>query len=192
MDWSEFYASQAGRDARPTLLRATKLRNAPPGHAIDLGCGEGSDTRFLLRGGWQVLAIDGSEGVEQRVRFGVDASFLPALTVQRSDFGDLNALPVADLVYAGFSLPFCRPDAFPILWSAIGSSVSSSGFFAGELFGPHDSWADRKDMNFHSRHAVDELFAGFEVLDLVEEDEDGLSIIGPKHWHVFHIVARKC
>ena len=45
-------------------------------------------------------------------------------------------------------------------------------------------------MNFHDRRQVDELLTGLEVLDLVEEEDDGMSFSGPKHWHVFHIVAR--
>ena len=29
------------------------------------------------------------------------------------------ALPTADLLYSGFALPFCPPDAFPALWEGL-------------------------------------------------------------------------
>ena len=190
MEWAEFFAAQAGRPARPTLKRALELRGGAPARAIDLGCGEGSDTRFLLQNGWRVLALDGALGVEDRVRAGVSAEMQERLTVERRDFTDIQELPTADLVYSGFALPFCPPGAFATLWAAIRSCFSPSGYFTGELFGQNDSWSDRGDMNFHDRAQVDELLAGLEVLDIVEEERDGMAFSGPKHWHVFHIVAR--
>ena len=65
------------------------------------------------------------------------------LTVEQRAFEDILELPPADLVYAGFALPFCRPAAFPVLWEAIREAMAPSGWFAGQLFGPHDTWAGR-------------------------------------------------
>lgn len=188
-DWSAFFAAQTGRDPRPTLQSALGLRDAQPGFALDLGAGEGSDTRFLLRQGWRVHAIDGAEGAEERIRASVGPELQGRLTVEQCAFEDIAELPPADLVYSGFALPFCKPAAFPDLWLAIREAMEPSGWFAGELFGPHDSWSDRTDMNFHDRAAVDTLLAGLKVLHLVEDDRDGDAIGGTKHWHVFHLVA---
>ena len=59
------------------------------------------------------------------------------------------------------------------------------------MFGVKDTWAGDEFMTFVDRDAVTRMLAGLEVLDLVEEDVDGDSFNGPKHWHVFDIVARR-
>ena len=33
------------------------------------------------------------------------------------------------------------------------------------------------------------MLDGLEVLELTERDEDGMSGAGPKHWHVFDVLA---
>jgi hypothetical protein len=35
------------------------------------------------------------------------------------------------------------------------------------------------------------LLKGFEIVQLREQDEHGPSYVGPKHWHVFHVIATK-
>ena len=40
--------------------------NVEPGNAVELGCGAGRDTVYLIRNGWNVLAID-REDVETRI-----------------------------------------------------------------------------------------------------------------------------
>ena len=102
------------------------------------------------------------------------------------------AIPDADLVFASFSLPFCRPAAFPGLWKRLRSSLRPGGRFAGELFfGDRDSWASDADMTFQDARAAKELFDGLEVESFEEEEEDGEAFDAPKHWHVFHVIARE-
>jgi hypothetical protein len=44
----------------------------------------------------------------------------------------------------------------------------------------------------HDRTQVEKLFDGFRFEHLEEVERDGKTVWGePKHWHVFHIVARK-
>lgn len=189
MDWEAFFAAQHGRTARPTLQKVLELRSGGPGFAIDLGCGEGSDTRFLLNRGWRVHAIDGSPGVDERVRAGVPGEQAARLTTQECTFERLDELPAADVVYSGFALPFCEPDGFGRLWHSIRESIAVCGWFAGELFGEHDEWFGTDDMNFHDRPGVDALLDGLIVDELTEDDRDGTTFQGPKHWHVFHVIA---
>ena len=64
---------------------------------------------------------------------------------------------------------------------------------AAQLFGDRDSWAaGYDDMTFHTDSDVDVLFRDWEVLSLEVADHDGSSYVGPKHWHVFHVLARRC
>ena len=63
--------------------------------------------------------------------------------------------------------------------------------FAGNFFGERDSWADNADETFFSEEAARALFEGMEVVSFNEEDEDGQADSGPKHWHVFDVIARQ-
>ncbi len=110
---------------------------------------------------------------------------------QSDSYEDLE-LPETDFVYAGYSLPFCKPEHFDRLWGNITARIRSGGRFAGQLFGIRDSWADNPEMTFHSAEQVNHLLAhGFETETLREVDEDGDAFTGPKHWHVFDIIVRK-
>jgi SAM-dependent methyltransferase len=193
MDWSDYYRAQEGRDVRATFTAGLEASGGQGlvrgGLAVDLGCGDGVETRALVRAGWRVLAIDGDVGVAERVTAGLTESERDAVTVERRRFEELRELPAADFVYAGFALPFCDPDAFPRVWRSLRTSLKPGGVFAGELFGVHDDWASRPGMNTHDRAGVERLLMGLDVVSLIEDDRDGRSFEGPKHWHVFHVVA---
>jgi hypothetical protein len=43
-----------------------------------------------------------------------------------------------------------------------------------------------------TREQAEALLRDLEVLELIEEDQEGQLANGtPKHWHVFHILARR-
>ncbi|QDW62231.1 hypothetical protein [Oerskovia sp. KBS0722] len=46
------------------------------------------------------------------------------------------------------------------------------------------------DGTFLTRPAAEALLDGLDVIAFREEDEDGESFSGPKHWHVFDVLAR--
>jgi len=195
IEWEDFYRAVEGRELRPLFVDAipylptvtTAERSLV---AVDLGCGDGTETLDLLRRGWTVLAVDGSSAGIARMRQSVPSADLARLTTLVARFTEMS-LPPADLVYAGLSLPFCHPRDFDAVWEKVASAVGANGFFVGHFFGPHDTWADKPDMTFHSREEVETLLAGFEIEQLREQDEDGASVGGPKHWHVFHVIARR-
>jgi SAM-dependent methyltransferase len=186
--WAAYNAGQHDRDIRP-LCREI-LDRAGPGAgrcAVDLGCGAGRETRALLDAGWRVHAFDGEPGVRAALA-DVDNG---RLTIEVIHFADLTSLPPADLVHAGYSLPYQTPEQFNRLWTRIRSSVRPGGWLAVDLFGERDSWAGADAMTFLSARAARELFDGLEVVSWVELDEDGPAYGGPKHWHVFQVIARR-
>jgi SAM-dependent methyltransferase len=194
--WEGYYKWIEGREPRPLFLEVlarfdAKSDPSSPLHAIDLGCGDGTETLALLDAGWQVLAIDGEPAAITQVQSKVRTELQPQLEIRIASFEDLE-LPETDFVYAGYSLPFCKPEYLDHLWANITARIRPGGRFAGQLFGIRDSWADNPEMTFHSAEQVTSLLAPeFEVETLREVDEDGNAFSGPKHWHVFDIIARK-
>jgi membrane dipeptidase len=185
--WGRYFAA-AGDDPRPTLVDAAG-RFAAPGFAVDLGCGTGRDTAELLRRGWRVLAIDRQpEALELlHALAGPDS---PLLATAQAAFEEAE-WPECDLVNASFALPFCRADAFPALWRRIVEGLRPGGRFAGQLFGVHDDWAG-SGVLVHTREELAGLLAPFEVERLEEFDQEGGTAVGTrKHWHIYHVVARR-
>ena len=180
------YFTAAGDDPRPTLLDALS-RFDTPGLAVDLGAGTGRDTAELVRRGWRVLAIDREQHAVERLNAIAPP---PQLETRLARFEDAE-WPSCELVNASFSLPFCRPQAFPGVWGRIVDALRPGGRFCGQLFGDHDDWAG-SGVVVHTRDELGELLAPFAVELLDELDQDGRTTVGtPKHWHVYHLVARK-
>ena len=190
-DWAGYYASSAGREPRPLLLAACEELGAGQGRlAIDLGCGEGTDTLELLARGWSVLAVDAQPAGLALLQARIPPSAAGGVRVLCASFAAAN-LPRAYLIHAGFSLPFCPAQGFPALWARIRRALAPGGIFAGQLFGTHDTWAEDPDMTFHARHQVQVLLDGLDILRLEETEQDGHAFSGPKHWHTFDILARE-
>ena len=191
MSWDDFYKKVQGRPPRQLLLDALeKFPEHAPLQAIDLGCGDGTESAVLLSRGWHVLAVDAEPAALQRLLAKVPQAEQANLQTRVAKFEDVT-LPASDLVHASFSLPFCHPDHFPALWQKITRTIKPGGRFAGQFFGVRDSWADEADMTFHTEAQVRALLEDFDIESFQEMDEDGQSASGPKHWHVFTIIARK-
>jgi SAM-dependent methyltransferase len=195
IEWEVYYSAIAGRPLRELFVDATPFlpTTTPDGPslvAVDLGCGDGTETLELLRRGWTVLAVDGSPEGIARLRKSVPPTDRERLSTRVAPFSEVE-LPTSDLVYAGLSLPFCGPNEFDEVWRQITSAIRPRGLFAGHFFGPHDTWSGTSDMTFHTRAEVEALLADFEIEGLREQDDDGEAVSGPKHWHVFHVIARK-
>lgn len=194
-DWPNYFKAVAHVGVRDTLLRALagfEREGREPGHAIDLGCGEGKDVAELLRRGWHVTAIDSNAHGLDILRSRPDLPHRERLTIVRAGFEGLS-LPKADLVNSSFSLPFCPPEAFPALWEQVVKALPRGGRFAGQLFGDRDDWAGLPDRTHHAPAAARGLFEAFDIEHWQEEDRPSTvdPVNHPKHWHVYHVVARK-
>lgn len=191
--WAAYYEKLRERPPRRTLLAALDRFGTPPGEAlaVDLGCGDGRDVIEMLRRGWRVVAVDAEpEALRQ-----LQARPLPAgsdVTPIVARFEDVP-LPIGlSLVNSSFAMPLCQPLAFQQVWERIREALPPGGRFSGQWYGPRDSWNDRDGMTFVSRDDALGLLAGLELEMFEEEEADGVTPRGnAKHWHIFHIVARK-
>jgi tellurite methyltransferase len=189
-EWTSYYEAVDGREPRELLIEALGVV-VGVGSAIDLGCGDGTETAELLRRGWRVLAIDSEPDGIRRLQERVPVADAARLQARVARFEDLGPLPRADLVHAAWSLPFCSPASFPGLWASIVAALPPGGVFAGQLFGDRDSWAVEPDMTFHTEAEARAMLSPLEMLVFREEENDGEDALGnPKHWHAFHVIAR--
>ncbi len=193
-------ATDEFRESWRGYLEATRDRPAHPlfdlldpylpdaGRAIDLGCGTGRGTLRLLQRGLHVTATDISEDAIEMTRERLPADARAELVC--SSFSDLE-LKRYDVAVACYTLFFMPPDEHARFWARLVDAIEPGGLFAGQFLGDRDDWAD-KGYTTHARAEVDVLLKPFEVLHLDEEDADGGTATGDtKHWHVFHVIARK-
>ena len=180
------------KDAKPnyTVKKFIEL-NVKPENAIELGCGAGRDTVYLIKKGWNVLAID-RENVETRIATKLSEEELKQFKFIRQKFEEIK-LEKNNLVIANFSIPFCNKNNFKELWNKISNSILKDGYFVGNFFGINDEWKSTKEeMTFLTKEQVIELFKDFEIVEFEEVEKDGATALGKmKHWHVFNVIARK-
>ncbi|MBI2778072.1 MAG: class I SAM-dependent methyltransferase [Chloroflexi bacterium] len=192
-DWAAYYRHTQGRQPRPLFLKAmaaVAVSGAPPGHAVEIGFGDGTETLALLAEGWHVTAIDPTPEAAGALRAAVPEDAADRLTIVTARAQDAE-LPHFDLLYAGYALSFIRPAAFPRFWEHVRERLRPGGILVANVFGTRDTWAGDPEMTFVDRAGAGRLVEGLEVIAIDEEDADGNSFDGPKHWHVFDLVARR-
>ena len=187
-DWGRYYGFTRDSLPWPLLVRAASL--APNrACALDLGAGAGRDTRYLLEQGFQVTAVD----AEPRAVALLSALPSERLRVVQSAFEDFAFESAAyDLISAQFALPFIPRERFADVFARLKAALVPGGVFAGQFFGIHDeSNTPDRAMTFFTRAEAEAILSDLDTIELTEEDADGHKADGsPKHWHVFHILAR--
>ncbi|MEV6347716.1 class I SAM-dependent methyltransferase [Actinoplanes sp. NPDC051851] len=182
--WETYNARQRDRPVRDLCRRALTLTGPGAGRtAVDLGCGAGRETEALLRAGWRVLAVDRGPALD------IPANDL--LTVLAAGFEELDGLPPADLVYAGYALPYQTRESFDRLWTVIRSALRPGGRVAVDVFGVHDSWAGDPTGTYLTADEARALADGLTIEHWHEVDAPGPAFSGPKHWHTFELIARR-
>lgn len=191
--WGAYYEKLRDRPPRRTLLAALDAFGETPADAlaIDLGCGDGRDIVEILRRGWNVVAVDAEpEALRQLAARNLPgAERITPIVARMEDV----PLPLGlKLVNSSFAMPLCDPERFHDLWARIREALPAGGRFSGQWYGKRDSWLGRPGMTFLDRDEALALLDGFDVEMFEEEEADGVTPRGnPKHWHIFHIVARK-
>ena len=192
--WVEYQERTAHREVTEYFMSAMEYVDGDNGEgrlAIDLGCGGGAETRAMLARGWRVFATDAGPESERLVVLTTPLDHRHRLEHVHGKFHEVD-IPQADLVYAQYSLPFADDDLDAAVDAAIGA-VKPGGAFVGQLFGHNDTWAGDGAASV-DREWIEGKFGDFSELKIDEQEFDGSyggSEANQKHWHVFHIHARR-
>lgn len=174
----------------PKNIRTFLNMKVKAGTCIDLGCGAGRDTVFLIKNGWKVIAID-KEDTENIIRSSLNEEEQNSLKFVKEDFENVILEP-CNLLVANASLSFCHKKYFNEMWNKIISSITEDGYFVGNFFGINDTWAKRDNMTFFTKDEVLNLFNSFEIINFKEVEKDGKTALGVnKHWHLFNVISKK-
>lgn len=174
----------------PKNIRTFLNMKVKAGTCIDLGCGAGRDTVFLIKNGWKVIAID-KEDTENIIRSSLNEEEQNSLKFVKQDFENVILEP-CNLLVANASLSFCHKKYFNEMWNKIISSITEDGYFVGNFFGINDTWAKRDNMTFFTKDEVLNLFNSFEIINFKEVEKDGKTALGVnKHWHLFNVISKK-
>ena len=91
------------------------------GRVLDLGCGSGRDTKYLLELGFLVDAIDGSDELCQA------ATCFTGIRVTQMDFLDLNEIQTYDGIWACASILHLPYGNLPLMFGKIVQSLRKNG-----------------------------------------------------------------
>lgn len=130
-DIQKYYENTENALPHPMLKKFINMNNNPK-YAIDLGCGAGRDTIYLIKNGWKVLSID-KENTSEIISNKLNNEELEKFNFECQDFENIK-LEKNNLLVANFSIPFCNKDYFDEFWKKIANSVLKERILCWELF----------------------------------------------------------
>ena len=187
---TEYYQNSIKKNKASRLLSEffkLKLDNNLKGkNAIDMGCGAGNDTVFLLEKGFEVTAIDSEPQVKEVLSRRAENQ--QNLNVVIDDFSKVKLLK-ADLINANYSLFFVKKDFNEMLKNVL-KSINKNGYFVGNFLGKEDDW--NKSKTTLDKDELLNYFSKFKIVYYSEEKyyKDTLTKKN-KFWHVYNIIAQK-
>ena len=190
-NWKQYYDKTKKEYPRNNVKFLIDSLNLKFTNAIDLGCGQGNDTVYLINNDFKVLGID-KENVEEIIRERLSQDKQKYFQFKKQKLEALK-IPNTDLIIANFSLSFCKKEYFKSMWEKIVESININGYFVGTIFGINDSWNNLgKDMSFFTREEAEKLFKQFKIIRFEEIENDKPTALGEeKHWHFYSIIAQK-
>lgn len=119
------------------------VRNRRPGRALDIGCGTGSDARYLAAQGWNVVGVDfAPEAVESaKARGRADGSSATFLVADASRLREAGVEGPFDLVVdigCYHAIPERRRDAYAAGVAAV--AHTGADFYLAGIAEPPASW----------------------------------------------------
>ena len=114
------------------MIRKFINMNIHPSNAIDLGCGAGRDTIFLINNGWKVLSID-REDTKEIISNKLNNEEIKKFRFNSQKFENIK-LEKTNLLVSNFSIPFCNKKHFYMFWKKITNSILKDRIFCWKFF----------------------------------------------------------
>ena len=207
INWKKYFKKQIGRKPREQLVRAVSIfKKQKDKHflynnshlnktALDLGSGTMIESKYLVRKGFNVVAIDNSRDAKKYAKNVSKKITYKNISFQEYDFSKKKF----DLINSQFSLHLYGKKGVNIFIKKIKHSLKPKGIFVAQFLGKKDSWnsslktaTPQAQYVFHTKKQALALLSGLKILEFKEEDKDGKTILGkPKHWHIFYFIAQK-
>ena len=184
-DWTNYQNKTYGDDVCKLLIEF--LDNYKIDNAIDLGCGSGNETVYMIKNGIKVLAIDRQLN-QDFILNRLSDNEKKMISFKESSFEDVE-LPRTNLLTAFFSIPFCNPNNFDELWNKIYNSIEDNGYFVGQLFGDRDAWNVVDSINTFPIDKVRDYLKKYRIIKL--EEVEYVRESDNKKWHFYDIIAQK-
>ena len=127
----KFYENTKNAMPHDNIKRFIEIENKK-GNVIDLGCGAGRDTVFLIKNDWNVTAID-REDTKSIIESKLNTEELEKFRFICQDFENIK-LNKSDLIVSNFSIPFCNKNYFNEFWNKIVDSINKGRIFCWKLF----------------------------------------------------------
>lgn len=181
-DWTNYQNETYGDNVCKLLIEF--LDNYKIDNAIDLGCGSGNETVYMIKNGIKVLAIDRQLN-QDFILNRLSDNEKKMISFKESSFEDVE-LPKTKLLTAFFSIPFCNPNNFDELWTKIYNSIEDNGYFVGQLFGDRDAWNVVESINTFSIDKVKEYLKNYNIIKL--EEIEYVRESDNKKWHFYDIL----
>lgn len=155
--------------------------------AVDLGCGSGNESVYLLKKGVKVTSIDNHLN-KSFILDRLSEEEAKNVSFIESNFEDVE-LPKTELLLASFSIPFCNPQKFDELWDKIYDCIEDNGYFVGQLFGNRDAWRRKKDINTFKIEVAKNYLEKYKILKF--DEIEYIRESDHKKWHFYNIIAKK-
>ena len=184
-DWTDYQNKTYNNETCKLLIYFLKKYKVKS--AIDMGCGSGNETVYMLKHGVKVLSIDRQLN-ETFILDRISDKEKEMVTFSQQSFERIE-LPKTDCITAFFSIPFCNPEQFNILWDKIYDAINDDGYFVGQLFGDRDEWSSVPLINTFTIEEVKRYLKRYNILKLDEIEYTRKS--DNKKWHFYNRIARK-
>lgn len=184
-DWTDYQNRTYNKNVYKLLIYF--FNNYKINNAIDLGCGSGNETVYMIKRGIKVTAIDRQLN-RDFILDRLNDTEKQNISFNENDFESVK-IDKTDAVIAFFSIPFCNPKYFNQLWDKIYESLNINGYFVGQLFGDRDGRKDNPRINTFTIEKVKQYLIKYEILKL--DEMEYIRESDNTKWHYYNIIAKK-